>query len=95
MQRFGCTSCRRCIKCDNRNTCTRGEAKAYRIYKKKRNSILKLKYFCDYVQGKCKLKKCKHYNSCTKNAKKNFEVWMKAYLKDNQEELEKMMRGSV
>lgn len=95
MQRFGCISQRRCIKCDNRNICERDEAKDYKRYRVKRYSILKRKYWCDNVQGLCKLKKCKRYNLCTKNEKDNFKAWMNAYLKNNQKELEKLMRGSV
>lgn len=57
--------------------------------------MLKRKYPCDYVQGRCKLSKCDCYMLCTKEAKKNFEAWKKAYEKDKREELDKLMRGGL
>ena len=95
VQRFGCTKYRRCIQCDKRNSCSRGEAEECRSYRKKRYSVLKRKYSCDCMGGICKLRKCEHYSSCNKKEKKCYEAWMKAYQKNNQEELEKLMKGSV
>lgn len=57
--------------------------------------MLKHKYSCDYVQGRCKLRKCDRYKSCAKKAKKNFEAWKKAYETNKREELDKLMRGGL
>lgn len=57
--------------------------------------MLKRKYSCDYVQGRCKLSKCDRYMLCAKIAKKNFEAWKKAYEKNKREELDKLMRGGL
>lgn len=84
---------RRCISCKEQRTCTRSEVEQYRIYKRKRNVMLKRKYVCEYVQGGCKLRKCDRYISCTKEVKRNFEAWKKAFEDDKWEELDKLMRG--
>ena len=57
--------------------------------------MLKRKYSCDYVQGRCNLIKCDRYRLCAKEAKKNFEAWKKAYEKNKREELDKLMRGGL
>lgn len=57
--------------------------------------MLKRKYSCDYVRGRCKLRKCDRYMLCAKEAKKNFAAWKKAYKKNKREELDKLMRGGL
>lgn len=57
--------------------------------------MLKLKYSCDYVQGRCKLIKCDRYKSCAKKEKKNFRDWEWAYEKNKREEFDKLMRGDL
>ena len=57
--------------------------------------MLKRKYSCDYIQGRCKLIKCDRYKSCVREAKRNFEAWKKAFEKNKREELDKLMRGGL
>lgn len=57
--------------------------------------MLKYKYPCDYVQGKCKRRKCDRYKSCTKNAKKNLEAWIRAFETNKREAFDKLMRGDL
>lgn len=57
--------------------------------------MLKRKYACDYAQGRCKLTKCDWYKFCTKDEKRNFEAWKKAFEKNKRDELEKLMRGGL
>lgn len=57
--------------------------------------MLKKKYYCDYAEGRCKLKKCDHYDSCVRAEKINYDAWIDAFEKDKSEELNRLMRGGV
>lgn len=57
--------------------------------------MLKRIYVCDYAKGRCKLTQCDRYKSCTKDEKRNFEAWKKAFEKNKRDELEKLMRGGL
>jgi len=73
--------------------CRQKEAQKYKIYKKNCNATLKHKYFCEDVNGRCKLEKCPKYSSCVKKEKKNFETWINAFNKSKKEELERLVKG--
>lgn len=96
-QHFGCTNIRRCTDCKEHRTCTRREAKSYRNFIKKRNDMLEQNhnFLCNYVQGRCKLKKCDRYKLCLKKEKENLKAWKRAYETDQSEELDKLMRGGL
>lgn len=83
------------MECEQSSRCTRGEAVEFRLYKKKRNVILKKNYFCDYIGGRCKLNNCSKYLVCTREEKKNFHAWEDAYEKDKRAELERLSKGGV
>ena len=47
---------------------------------------MKLKFFCDYINGKCKLKECSLYD---------YEIWRREFYNNKKKDLEKLMRGGM
>lgn len=71
------------------------EAKQYRKFCSKRNSELRLKYYCAYVDGKCIQEKCDCYDGCIRDAKLNYETWKEAYRKDQRTILQQLAKGGI
>lgn len=90
---FRCTDKKVCVSCENKKTREKKSAKQYRKYKKDRGKKLTSLYMCEEMGGRCRLKKCSKYKSCSKLQKKNYLNWIEAYQNDRKETVEKLMEG--
>lgn len=92
-RQFRCTDKKVCVSCENNKTCKKKSVQQYRKYKKDRGKKLNRLYMCEEMGGRCRLKKCSKYKSCSKLQKKNYLNWIEAYQNDRKETVEKLMEG--
>ena len=67
-----------CGYCKKNQICKKKSAIEYRKVRKNQ----KKEYFCAEVNGLCRLKDCKKFNTCNAKAKKDYLAWKSAYLND-------------
>ena len=94
-KKYSCDVSKACAKCKKRHECNNKDAKEYRKFEYEHRKWMKLKFFCDYINGKCKLQKCSLYNKCRKKEKTNYEIWKRAFYNNKKKDLEKLMRGGM